>query len=176
MERDKNIVLIGFMGTGKTTVGKIVAQKIGFDFIDVDETIERLTGMKISDIFSKFGEARFRDIETEIIKLITKKTGQVIATGGGAVLRDENIQALKKNGIIFCLEASEEVIFERVKESTDRPLLKVEKPLERIRELLCQRKSRYGLSDFVINTDRLTINEVAEKIVREFARLKNGQN
>ncbi|MCS7202943.1 MAG: shikimate kinase [Thermodesulfovibrio sp.] len=176
MGKDKNIVLVGFMGTGKTTVGKVVAKKIGYDFVDVDEVIEKLTGMTIPDIFAQFGEARFRDIETEVIKLITKKTKQVIATGGGAVLREENIQALRRNGIIFCLEASEEIIFERVKNSNYRPLLKVEKPIERIRELLSQRKPRYSLSDFIINTDKLTVEEVAEKIINEFERLESGES
>ncbi|ACI21496.1 MULTISPECIES: shikimate kinase [Thermodesulfovibrio] len=171
----KNIVLIGFMGTGKTSVGKLVAKKLGFDFVDVDEVIEKATGMEISEIFSKFGESRFRDIEEEMIKLITPKKRQVIATGGGVVLRDENMKRLKKDGVIFCLRASENVIFERLKQTTNRPLLQVENPEERIKELLQKRMPLYEKADFCIDTEGLTPEEVAEKIIKEYERLSNGK-
>lgn len=176
MEDKKNIVLTGFMGTGKTTVGKIIAKKLGFSFVDVDELIEKTTGLKISEIFERFGEPRFRDIETEIIKSTSKNYAQVIATGGGAVLRDENLKALKSKGVIFCLTASEDVIFERVKNNNERPLLKTENPKERIKELLAQRMPRYMMADFIIDTDGLTHEEVAEKIIKEYKRLQNGKN
>lgn len=171
----KNIVLIGFMGTGKTSVGKVIAKKLGFEFVDVDEVIEKTTGMEISEIFSKFGESRFRDIEEEMIKLITQKRRQVIATGGGVVLRDENMKRLKKDGLIFCLRASENVIFERLKQTTNRPLLQVENPEERIRELLQKRMFLYEKADFCIDTEGLTPEEVAEKIIKEYERLSNGK-
>jgi len=171
----KNIVLIGFMGTGKTSVGKALAKKLGLKFIDVDEVIEKTTGMKISEIFSRFGESRFRDIETEVIKLITQKNGQVIATGGGVVLREENIKRLKEKGVIFCLKASENVIFERVKQCKDRPLLQVENLEERIRELLHSRMPLYEKADFSVDTSGLTPEEVAEKIIEEYKRLNNGK-
>jgi len=171
----KNIVLIGFMGTGKTSVGKVIAKKLGFEFVDVDEVIEKTTGMEISEIFSKFGESRFRDIEEEMIKLITQKRRQVIATGGGVVLRDENMNRLKKDGLIFCLRASENVIFERLKQTTNRPLLQVENPEERIRELLQKRMPLYEKADFCIDTEGLTLEEVAEKIIKEYERLSNGK-
>lgn len=171
----KNIVLIGFMGTGKTSVGKVIAKKLGFKFVDVDEVIERTTGMEISEIFSKFGEPRFRDIETEMIKLITQKTGQVIATGGGVVLKDENMERLKENGVIFCLQAPENVIFERVKHTKNRPLLQVENPEEKIKELLQKRMPLYKKADFCIGTEGLTPEEVAEKIIKEYERLGNGK-
>ncbi|GLI54344.1 shikimate kinase [Thermodesulfovibrio yellowstonii] len=171
----KNIVLIGFMGTGKTSVGKVIAKKLGFEFVDVDEVIEKATGMEISQIFSKFGESCFRDIEEEMIKLITQKRRQVIATGGGVVLRDENMKRLKKDGVIFCLRASENVIFERLKQTTNRPLLQVENPEERIKELLQKRMSLYEKADFCIDTEGLTPEEVAEKIIKEYERLSNGK-
>lgn len=171
----KNIVLIGFMGTGKSSVGKVLAEKLGVKFVDVDEVIEKTTGMKISEIFSKFGESRFRDIETEIIKLITKKKGQVIATGGGVVLRDENMKQLKESGVIFCLKASENVIFERVKGTQNRPLLQVENPKQTIRELLQKRMPLYEKANFCINTEGLTPEEVADKIIEEYKRLNNGK-
>lgn len=171
----KNIVLIGFMGTGKTSVGKAIAKKLGFEFVDVDEVIEKTTGMDIAEIFSRFGESRFRDIEAETIKLITQKKGQVIATGGGVVLRDENMERLKENGVIFCLQASENVIFERVKGTKNRPLLQVENPEKRIKELLQQRMPLYEKADFLVDTSGLTPEEVAEKIIKEYERLGNGK-
>ena len=176
MEKKKNIVLIGFMGTGKTTVGKILAKKLGMNFVDVDELIEKTAGLKISAVFARFGEAYFRDIETEIIKSITKDSSQVIATGGGAVLRDENLNALKSNGVVFCLTASEELIFDRIKDNNERPLLQVENPKEKIRELLAKRMPRYMMADFIINTDGLTQEEVSEKIIKEYERIVNGKN
>jgi len=176
MEKKKNIVLIGFMGTGKTTVGKILAKKLGMNFVDVDELIEKTAGLKISAVFARFGEAYFRDIETEIIKSITKNSSQVIATGGGAVLRDENLNALKSNGVVFCLTASEELIFDRIKDNNERPLLQVENPKEKIRELLAKRMPRYMMADFIINTDGLTQEEVSEKIIKEYERIVNGKN
>lgn len=176
MQKKLNIVLTGFMGTGKTSVGKILAEKLGFTFVDVDEMIEKTTGMKISDIFSKFGEPRFRDIETEVIKLITKKTGQVIATGGGAPLREENMDALKSTGVVFCLTASEDTIFERVKNSTERPLLQGNNLKNRIRELLMKRMDKYRNAHFLINTEGLTPREVAEKIIKEYERFVYGKS
>lgn len=176
MEKKKNIVLIGFMGTGKTTVGKILAKKLGMSFVDVDELIEKTAGLKISEVFARFGEAYFRDIETEIIKSITKNFSQVIATGGGAVLRDENLNALKSNGVVFCLTASEELIFDRIKDNNERPLLQVENPKEKIRELLAKRMPRYMMADFIINTDGLTQEEVSEKIIKEYERVVNGKS
>jgi len=171
----KNIVLIGFMGTGKSSVGKILARKLGLKFVDVDEVIEKTTGMKISEIFAKFGEPRFRDIETEVIKLISQNNRQVIATGGGAILREENFKKLKDKGIIVWLKASENVILERVKNCKDRPLLQVENPKQKIKELLTKRIPFYEKADFSINTEELTPEEVAEKIIQEYERLKNGK-
>ena len=176
MEKKKNIVLTGFMGTGKTTVGKILAKKLGMSFVDVDELIEKTAGLKISEVFARFGEAYFRNIETEIIKSITKNFSQVIATGGGAVLRDENLNALKSNGVVFCLTASEELIFDRVKDNNERPLLQVKNPKEKIRELLAKRMPRYMMADFIINTDGLTQEEVSEKIIKEYERVVNGKS
>lgn len=164
------------MGTGKTSVGKIVAKKLKLKFIDADSLIERITGMKISDIFDKLGENRFRDLETELVKNISNKKGVVISTGGGVVIREENLVNLKKNGIIFCLKASEETIYKRVKDNKDRPLLQVENPIERIRNLIKQRTSLYEKADFVIDTDGLSQEDVADKIIKEYERLEGGKN
>lgn len=176
MEQSKNIILTGFMGTGKTSVGKIIATKLAFDFVDMDELIEKTTGMKISEIFEKFGEPRFRDIESEIVKLLTTKKRHVISTGGGVVLREENIFNFKKSGFIFCLKASEKTIFERLKNCKNRPLIQVENLKERITELLKQRTPLYEKADFVIDTEGLTPREVADKIIKEYKRLSDGKN
>ncbi|MCX7724034.1 MAG: shikimate kinase [Thermodesulfovibrio sp.] len=176
MKKTKNVILTGFMGTGKTSVGKIISKKLKFDFVDMDELIEKTTGMKISEIFERFGEPRFRDIESEIVRLVTVKNKQVISTGGGVVLREENIINLKNSGVIFCLRASEKTIFERLKHCKNRPLLKVENPNDRIKELLEQRKPFYEKADFIIDTEGLTLEEVADKIIKTYKRLINGEN
>ncbi len=171
-----NIVLIGFMGTGKTTVGRAIAQKLNFKFVDVDDLIEKTTGMKIGEIFEKFGETRFRDLETEIVKILSKKEGLVISTGGGVVLREENLSNLKKNGILFCLSASVSTIFNRVKDCRNRPLLRVENVEQRIKELLNERIPLYKKADLLIDTEDLKIEEVADKIISEYERLSDGKN
>ncbi len=164
------------MGSGKTTVGKAVAKKLGMSFVDLDDVIEQAVGMKISEIFKNFGEERFRDIETEVVKIVSKKKGIVIATGGGVVLRQENIENLKKAGIIFWLTASEETIYERVKSCKDRPLLQVENPKERIKQLMQKRKPLYEKADVIINTEGLIPEKVAEKIISEYERLIDGKD
>ncbi|MCX7724573.1 MAG: shikimate kinase [Thermodesulfovibrio sp.] len=176
MQKRPNIVLIGFMGTGKSTVGKIISKKLNFTYTDIDELIERAMGMKISEIFEKFGEERFRDIETEMVKIVTKKDGQVISTGGGVVLREENILNLKNSGILFCLKANPEKIFERIKNCKNRPLLMVENPKDRIKELMDKRKPFYEKADFIIDTDDLSAEEVAEKIIKNYERIVNGKD
>ncbi len=138
-----NIVLTGFMGTGKSEVGKLLSRKLGWQFFDIDELIEKRQGMKISDIFEKKGENFFREIETDTIKEFSKNENAVIACGGGAVLRAENMSALEDNGVIVCLIAQPEVIYERLKEDNTRPLLKVKDPLKRIKEIFEFRNEFY---------------------------------
>lgn len=176
MKKKPNIIITGFMGTGKTTVGKIISNKLNFIFLDIDELIEKTTGMKISEIFKKFGEKRFRDIETEMVKVVTKKRGQVISTGGGVVLREENLHHLKKSGIIFCLTASPNTIFERTKGCKDRPLLQVNNPQDKIKELMNERRPFYEKADIIIDTEGLSASEVAERVIKEYERLTNGKN
>ncbi|MCS7215593.1 MAG: shikimate kinase [Thermodesulfovibrio sp.] len=176
MIKRPNIILIGFMGTGKSTVGKLVSEKLRYIFIDIDELIEKTVGMKISEIFKRFGEARFRDIETEMIKLLIKKRGQVISTGGGVVLREENMLNLKKSGILFCLKANENTIFERIKNCKNRPLIQVENPQERIKKLMDERRPFYEQADFVIDTNGLSPEEVAITIIKKYERIVNGKD
>jgi shikimate kinase len=161
----KNIVLTGFMGTGKTTIGKALAQMLHMKLVDVDEEIESAQGMTINDIFKTYGEKHFRDIETAMIKKLSQEGNLIISTGGGAVLRDENMQALKEKGTIFCLNASAETILERTGSSQDRPLLKVENPEKKISELLAYRRPFYEKAGFMIETDGKSPLLIAEEIV-----------
>ena len=164
----KNIVLTGFMGTGKTAVGTEISRLIGRQLIDIDTEIERESKMTIAEIFSRMGEENFRFIETETIKKFSKLVDVIISTGGGAVLRQENIDALKENGIVICLTATPETIFKRTSPQIGiRPLLQVEDPLKRINELLDFRMSCYAKADFMIDTEEKTPLQIAEEIIEK---------
>jgi shikimate kinase len=162
----KNIVLTGFMGTGKTTVAKILSQKLGFVLVDVDSEIEKEQNTTITDIFRRLGEAAFRDMESAMIKKLSSLKKTVLSTGGGAVLRDENMRALRENGVIVCLMASPETILGRTRTSEHRPLLQVDNPLQKIRQLYDSRKPYYEKADIIIKTDDIGPFEVAEEILK----------
>ena len=165
MEKDrKNIVLVGFMGTGKTSVGVRLAETLKMQFVDTDNLIEKDNGMSISDMFSKMGEDYFRDRESSIIEKVSKLDGQVIATGGGAVKRGENVNNLKANGIMFCLHADPEVILQRTSGYEHRPLLQVEDPISRIQEMLKEREPFYAKADYRIDTSDLNIGQIVNRI------------
>jgi shikimate kinase len=138
-----NIILVGFMGTGKTIVGKALAGKTGFKFIDTDLMIEAEAKKNIPDIFTRDGEAAFRQYETEAIKRIIHLRNYVIATGGGAVMMDENIANMKRAGMVVCLTATPDVILERTQSDDYRPLLKTKEPLKKILSLLNIREPQY---------------------------------
>ena len=161
----KNIYLIGFMGTGKTVVGKLLAKKLGLEFIDLDDVIEEKEGIKISEIFKQKGEPYFRKVEKEVVRDISQKSGLVIGCGGGVVLDKDNLVNLKKTGTVICLEARAEVILNRTKTTNHRTLLNVEDPKKKIEELLSQRVPFYSQAHFTIDTSRLNIKEVAQKIL-----------
>jgi shikimate kinase len=163
----KNIVLIGFMGTGKSEVGKELAKMLGYEFIDTDELIERRVGIPVSEIFDKCGEPYFRNIESEIIKDVSVMENVVISTGGGAVIRSENRMNLKRNSITICLTASPEVIYERTKDYDNRPLLKTDDTYMRIKELLKEREPYYSEADIKIDTTQLEAQKVVETIMKE---------
>ena len=161
----KNIVLTGFMGAGKTTIGKALTKMLHMKLVDVDEDIEISQKMTINDIFKMYGEPRFRDIETDVIKKLSRNKNCIISTGGGAVLRDENMEALKENGVVFCLAASAETILERTGNNQDRPLLKVENPKKKIEELLAYRRPFYEKAGIMIETDGKTPLQITEEIM-----------
>jgi len=160
----KNIILTGFMGVGKTSVGTQLATDTGFTFVDTDDLIEADQKMTISDIFEKHGETYFRDVEARIIQRVMMGQNQVIATGGGAVIRDENRQAFKKAGLVVCLTARPEVIYERIKHETHRPLLRTSDPLEKIREMLDSRDGFYAQADVTIDTSEMPVDAVLRGI------------
>ena len=163
----KNIVLLGFMGTGKTAVGKILAQKLSLKFVDLDNLIEEEMAMAVRDIFFNFGEPYFRDLEKEMVRRISFKKNLVIATGGGVVLEDKNIENLRRHGILITLMASVEEIYRRLTGTKDRPLLDVPYPEKTIREMLELRRPRYELADFIVNTSGRSVEDVAEEILRK---------
>lgn len=161
----KNIILTGFMGTGKTEVGRELSNMLGWKLIDVDDEIVKSKKMSINDLFSQLGEPVFRDIEADMIRSVAANKKTIISTGGGAVLRQENMDVLRKNGIIVCLTASPEIILERTGNSDERPLLRAGNPLEKIRELLDFRKPFYERADIVIETGNRTPRQIAGDII-----------
>ena len=167
-----NIVLIGFMGTGKTVVGQVLAKQLNRQLIEVDAIIEQTAGKTISDIFSNDGEIYFRELEIEAIKWAAAGEKQVIACGGGVVLNTINIDRLRVTGVIINLSAAPEIILKRtIKQNGSRPLLNVEQPLDRIKELQKLRKPLYDrAADVTINTSKLNIDAVAEKIINRLKK------
>ncbi len=159
-----NIALIGFMGTGKTTVGLTLAKMLHKEFLDTDEEIEKATGLKIEEIFTRYGEIRFRSEESLAIKKAAGKQGCVIATGGGAVLRPENLEYLRASSYIICLQTEPEVIQTRVSRRI-RPLLRKDRSVQHIGALLQERQAYYQGADLYVNTSELNHEEVALEII-----------
>jgi len=160
----KNIYLVGFMGTGKSTVGKALAKVLNKEFKDLDELIEERENRKIVEIFDQFGEQYFREVETAVVRDISERENLVIATGGGVVVNEENFSLLKKSGTLITLVASPEAIYERIKDSTERPLLNVENPLDTIKRMLFERAYYYIKSDFIVDTTEREIDDIISEI------------
>jgi len=159
-----NIILVGFMGTGKTTVGKLLAQKLNKRFVDMDSVIEERAGKAISRIFMEEGEPRFRAMERALVQELAAKVGLVIATGGGIVLNQDNIADFSRTGKVVCLMADEDEIMRRVSGSNSRPLLEKDDKLQRIRSLMEQRRPLYEKIPDRVNTTGLTPEQVVEAI------------
>jgi len=159
--------LIGFMGTGKTSVGRVLAVRLKKEFIRTDDLIAESAGKSIPEIFEEDGELRFRELETEVVKRISDKKGMVIDCGGGVILNRINVDNLKKNSRIILLTASPEAILERVlKDAEQRPLLETQDKLERIKQLLSLREPLYKrFADFEIDTSNLDVDQVVDKIL-----------
>ena len=172
--KGRNLILIGFMGTGKTTVGKRVARDLGFRFVDTDELIVETAGKSIPDIFSSDGEDAFRNLETGVLQQCIGEKNQVLSTGGGIVLRKENRELLKRAGYVIWLQASAAAIVERVKRNRDRPLLATENPAQTVKKMLRERQRLYEeAADLAIATDNLMIEETVYGVA-ESARIALG--
>ena len=149
-----NIFLIGFMGAGKSTIARTLQRELGFPLVEMDERIVQEQGMSINDIFAQYGEAHFREIESQLVVDLGKQEPSIVSCGGGVVVRPENTQNMKKSGRIVLLKASPETIFERVKNSTDRPILNGHMNVEYIAELMEKRRVLYEeAADITIQTD-----------------------
>ena len=160
-----NIILTGFMGTGKTTLGRLLAKRVGYEFIDTDTLIEEQAGQTIAELFQTQGEAAFRKLESELVIELAEKEGLVIATGGGLVLNPENVTLLKKTGQIICLTASPEEILARVsRRQATRPLLQEKYPQAKIIELLQQRDAVYQQFP-QLSTSKQTHEQLIKKLL-----------
>ncbi|MEW6621694.1 MAG: shikimate kinase [Bacillota bacterium] len=172
-----NIVLIGFMGTGKTAVGKRVSKRLGKTFFDTDEDIEKVCGMSIGRIFNDYGEVRFRSEEHLAVKRACKLDNAVIATGGGVVLNQDNIDLLSDKGLIIALNADPQEIQKRVsKRNSYRPLLGNDKSVAKIIELLELRKPLYQKADFTIDTTGKDLEEVVNEVLQCIENYENPGN
>jgi shikimate kinase len=160
----KNIILTGFMGVGKTSVGTQLAKDLAYTFVDTDTLIEADQQCSISAIFASSGEPYFREVEARIIQQVMGQEGQVVSTGGGAVIRDGNREAFKKGGFVVCLTARPEVIFDRIRHETHRPLLQTADPKAKIKELLDSRAWFYAQADVTIDTSEISVDDVIKAI------------
>jgi len=164
----ENIILTGFMGTGKSTVGRIVADLLDYDFLDTDSVIESRYGT-VPEIFAEHGEEGFRDVEHKVAMDLADRSGLVIATGGGLMLNPDNVAVLSSSGRVFCLVANADEIYDRLRNSRkERPLIQVDNPMQRIIELMGERKDRYDQFPQV-QTDGRTQNEVAAEIAQRMS-------
>lgn len=166
----ENIYLIGLMGAGKTTIGRQLAKTLQLPFYDSDKAIEEQTGVDISTIFEYEGEKGFRDREQNMIEELTAIDGIVLATGGGAILREENRKALKENGFVVYLQCSVDKILQRTKRDNQRPLLNTDNPRERIETLFSEREGYYlSCADFRIETSSMQSKTVMQNILDAYA-------
>jgi shikimate kinase len=167
-----NIALIGFMGTGKSSVGRLLADQLHFEFLDTDELVESRAGKCVSEIFSSEGEAAFRKHEQEVVAGLARRQRAIIATGGGVGANAGHLASLKEHALVVCLWASPERIWDRVRGQTHRPLLKDPDPLAKIRQLLAAREACYKQADVVMNTEARSLTEVAQQVVLQFNQAK----
>jgi shikimate kinase len=173
----KNIILVGYMGSGKSTVGKNIALLNGYTFVDTDEMIVENENRTINEIFAEDGEQAFRDMETALLRRLIDENKEklIIATGGGMPLRKENRELLRRLGEVVYLEASPETIYERLKDDTTRPLLQCDNPRQKIADMVSDRRAAYEESAFmVINVDKLEQSKVAQEIIRRTGNENTG--
>ena len=164
-----NIILIGFMGAGKSSVSAYLNRVLGLEVVEMDQEIVEREGMSIADIFAKKGEEYFRNLETNLLIEMQTKNNVVVSCGGGAAMRERNVVEMKKNGKVVLLTATPETIYERVKDSTERPLLNGNMNVEYIAGLMEKRRDKYGAAaDIVIYTDGKNVKEICEELLQKF--------
>jgi shikimate kinase len=162
----KNIALIGFMAVGKSAIGRSLARKLRRRFVDLDRVIERAEGSKVREIFERKGEAYFRQLEKEALAQVLQRQNQVIATGGGIILDDQNVHILRENAVLIGLSAEIDVLLARASGSGNkRPLLQSGSRRDKIQDLLRRRAARYAQAHVTIDTSRLTVDQVVKKIM-----------
>lgn len=167
-----NVALIGFMGVGKSTVAQCLGKLFSMDIVEMDERIALKEGMSIPEIFAAYGEEYFRSLETQLLVDLQSVTNTVISCGGGAALRKENVEAMKKNGRVVFLTASPETVLERVKDNDDRPLLSGNKNVEFIADLMEKRREKYeAAADIVIETDGKPVLQICEEMIKRLREL-----
>jgi shikimate kinase len=172
--RSENIYLIGLMGAGKTTIGRQLAKALKLPFYDSDKAIEEATGVNIPTIFEFEGEEGFRDREQKMIRQLTQMQGIVLATGGGAILREENRRLLKENGFVIYLKCSVGRILERTRKDTQRPLLRTDNPRARLESLYAERDPLYAAcADFKVDTGVLQSKAVVNRILEHYRTLSS---
>ena len=165
-----NLYLVGFMGSGKTAVAKEIAESTDLKYIEMDELIEKKEARSINDIFKDSGEDYFRKVEKEALKEISLADKQVVSCGGGVVIDEANVNLMKDSGVLICLQASPDVIYKRVKNNKDRPLLNVENPQVKIEELLRIRRPYYQKANYIIETDNLSVQQVTQEVKSIFLK------
>ncbi|MBP9596656.1 MAG: shikimate kinase [Fusobacteriaceae bacterium] len=163
-----NLILIGFMGSGKSTVGKILAEKLEMKFLDTDLEIEKEQGRSVQDIFSEKGEEYFRKLENEMSKKLSTENNTIISTGGGIILNKENIEYLKKDGVVFFLDVAKKTLYKRLISSKGRPLLEGDELWSKINNVLGERLERYRSSaDFIVKVG----NEIPYETMEDIKKL-----
>jgi shikimate kinase len=164
----RNLALIGFMGTGKSSVAQLACSHLHFTLLDTDHVIEARAGKAVTEIFEQDGEPAFREWERRIVGELVLRRRTVIATGGGLPVNPANLASLKTHALVVCLWASPERIWERVRHQTHRPLLRDPDPLARIRSLLAAREAFYRQADVLVNTETRSVREVAQQVIHQF--------
>lgn len=164
----RNIMLIGFMGTGKSTIAACMNREYGMEVVEMDEVIVAREGMSIPEIFKNYSEEYFRDLETKLVMELKTQENKIVSCGGGVVLRDQNIEEMRKSGVIVLLTATPETILSRVKDDENRPLLQGNKNVEAIQQMLDSRSVRYmAAADVVVSTDGKSASEICCEIMKK---------